>query len=91
MEENDGVSPYVCKMCTRRLQSLENAIADIEEFTYLAQSTLASLQRGGSVKRTRVTCGEVGVSPNTITARPSSKAARLAWKKLVFQCKLITK
>ncbi len=38
------------------------------------------------LKRTRVTCGEVGVSPDIARARPSSKLSR---KILVFDCKWV--
>lgn len=85
VSDDDGRSPYVCQMCTRRIQYLENAFADLQAFKDLAHSSsLPQAQGRGPMKRTRVTCGEVGVSPDTAKARPSSKLAR---KKLTFQSK----
>ncbi len=71
------LSPHVCCMCTRRLESLENAAADLQDFKQLAQRSLeVAHATRGPVKRTRVTSGEVGVSPDTARARPSSKLSR---------------
>ena len=86
VDENDGLPPHVCNMCTRRLESLENAAADLKAFQELAQCSSA-LGQVNPLKRTRVTCGEVGVSPDTTRARPSSKLSR---KVLVFDCKQST-
>ena len=55
VSDKDGCSPYVCQMCTRRIQSLENASADLKAFKDLAHSSLTHVQGRGPVKRTRVT------------------------------------
>ena len=81
VSDKDGFSLYVCHMCTRRIQYLENASADLKAFRDLAHSSLRHMQSRGPMKRTRVTAGEVGVSPDTAKVRPSSKLAR---KKLSF-------
>ncbi len=82
MDEDDQLPPHVCNMCTRRLESLEKATADLKAFQELAQRSSA-LGQVNPLKRTRVTCGEVGwgVSPDTARARPSSKLSRkiLVW------------
>lgn len=83
VNEDDKISPYMCSMCTRRLVSLEKAATDLQAFKQLAQRSLAALISTGSLKRTRVTSGEVGVSPDTARARPSSKLSR---RQLVFRC-----
>ena len=67
--EKDGFSLYVCHMCTRRIQYLENASADLKAFRDLAHSSLRHMQSRGPMKRTRVTAGEVGVSPDTAKVR----------------------
>ncbi len=75
VDEDDQLPPHVCNMCTRRLESLEKATVDLKAFQELAQRSSA-LGQVNPLKRTRVTCGEVGVSPNTARARPSSKLSR---------------
>ena len=76
----------VCKMCIRRLESLEKAVANLQAFGELSQRSLSTHQSNGPLKRTRVTSSDVGASPDTTRKRPSSKLAR---KKLVFSGKLI--
>ena len=84
MDEDEWISPYVCNniMCTPRLENLEKANADLQAFRELAQCSLEA--QTNPMKRTRVTSGEVGVSPDTARARPSSKLLR---KKLTYECK----
>ena len=83
--QDEKISPHVCTMCTRRLESLEKANADLQAFQELAQRLLEA--QTNTLKRTRVTSGEVGVSLDTARARPSSKLSR---KKLTYECKYIT-
>ena len=87
VDKTDSISPYVCKMCTSRLVSLEKAAADLLVFRDMAQCSLAALQRTKQrpFKRTKETSGAVGMSPDTAKQRSSSKVAR---KKLLFTCKL---
>lgn len=87
VEKDERVSPHVCCMCTRRIETLERAAADLQAFKELAKSSLDALQSRGPLKRTRVTSGEVGVSPDTVRARPSSKLSR---RQLTFQPILAT-
>ena len=84
VDEDEWISPYVCNnsMCTPRLENLEKANADLQAFRELAQCSLEA--QTNPMKRTRVTSGEVGVSPDTARARPSSKLSR---KKLTYECK----
>ena len=84
VNEDDKISPHVCSMCKRRIVTLEKAATDLRAFKQLAQCTLAALKSRGPLKRTRVTSGDVGVSPDTARERPSSKLSR---RQLVFQCK----
>ncbi len=69
VDEDDQLPPHVCNMCTRRLESLEKATADLKAFQELAQRSSA-LGQVNPLKRTRVTCGEVG----GITRHSRSKA-----------------
>lgn len=85
VDENDRLSPHVCNMCTRRVEYLEKAAADLKAFKELARCSLTAGQVN-PLKRTRVTSGEVGVSPDTVRVRPSSKLSR---KVLVFNCKWV--
>ena len=81
--ENRGtLPPHVCKMCIRRVESLERSLVDLENFKVLAQTSLRDLSTRGPVKRTRVTGGDIGVSPTTARARPSAKLSR----RQLFQC-----
>ena len=80
IEDDEGVSPYVCHNCTRRLSLLEKAIEDRKAFRELAISSFNAQMK----KRTRVTSADIGVSPDTVRQRPSAKLSR---KRLVFECK----
>lgn len=84
VEEDERISPHICFTCTRRVANLEKAATDLQEFQNLAQCSLTALKTIVPLKRTRVTSGDVGVSPDTARARPSSKLSR---KQLQFKCK----
>lgn len=76
VEYDKSLPPPVCSMCIRRVQSIEKALVDLKNFEQLANSSLRSLIARGPVKRTRVTGGDLGVSPSTARARPSAKMSR---------------
>ena len=84
VDEDDKISPLVCSMCKRRIVSLENAATDLQAFKQMAQHSLTALKSRAPLKRTKVTSGSMGVSPDTARERPSSKLSR---RQLVFQCK----
>ena len=66
VRHDQHLSSLVCSKCITRIKSLEKAGKD-----------LASFKRSvSSLKRTKATTGEVGVSPNTLRERPRSKVAR---------------
>ncbi len=83
---DDGISQYMCEMCKNRLVHLEKAVIDLELFRELVICSASSLGQVKSLKRTKTTSGEVGVSPDTARQRPSSKLAR---KRLTFACKSV--
>ena len=79
-----AITPYMCEMCKGRLINLEKAVADLAAFKDLAKHSREALVKvKGLLKRTRVTSGDVGVSPDTARQRPSSKVAR----RRLFTCK----
>ena len=79
------ISGYMCQMCKQRIVRLEDALTDLSAFTKMVEESEQALMRvGGSVKRTKQTSGDVGVSPCTARMRPSSKRSR---KQLLFSCK----
>ena len=84
---NDGQLPtHMCNKCKTKVQQLEKASSDLEEFRELAQRSLvkARTQLGAS-KRAKSTSDD-GVSPDTARLRPRSKVSR---KRLDFDCKII--
>ena len=65
---------YICNKCTARIVTLEKAFIDLSDFK---KSARACMEQGHhSLKRTKATTGEVGMSPNTFRERPRSKVAR---------------
>ena len=71
----NSLSPYACKMCIRRIESLEKAADDLSAFRKLAQHSYEAQLTGvaQSLKRTR---GDAAVQ------KPSSKLAR----RTLFTC-----
>ena len=63
---DDNLSSLVCKYITR-VKSLQIASVDLKAFKRSVRSSL---------KRSKETTGEVGVSPNILRERPRSKVAR---------------
>ena len=74
VSREDSLPPYVCSKCLTRLQALERAAIDLAAFKRSAKSCIEQSHR--TLKRTKETSGEVGVSPNTRRNRPHSKVAR---------------
>ena len=64
---DDNLSSLVCSKCITRVKSLEIASVDLKAFKRSVRSSL---------KRSKETTGEVGVSPNILRERPRSKVAR---------------
>ena len=73
--ENDGYPEHVCEKCKRRLERLEKAAEDLENFRSQANSSYIKLRtcRRGELKRTKETSSSVGISPDTAKNRPPSK------------------
>ena len=67
IEDDEGVSPYVCHKCTRRLSLLEKAIEDRKAFRELAISSF----NAEMTKRTMVASADIGVSPDTVRVQSS--------------------
>ena len=64
---DDNLSSLVCSKGITRVKSLEIASVDLKAFKRSVRSSL---------KRSKETTGEVGVSPNILRERPRSKVAR---------------
>ena len=63
----------ICKKCKRRFDGLEKAGTDLENFRVQARESRKSLLSEGSLKRRKESSGNIGVSPDTLRERPSSK------------------
>lgn len=77
--KHDKLSPYMCDKCATKIESLERAVKSLAEFRATARCSLESIT--GPFKRPKETSGSVGVSPDTLRQRPSSK------RRLTFTCK----
>ena len=74
VSQDDELPAYICNKCIARIVTLEKAFIDRCDFK---KSARACMEQGHhSLKRTKATTGEVGVSPNTFRERPRSKVAR---------------
>ena len=79
----DGLPQQICKKCKRRIETLERATKDLVAFRDQAAANYNQLAVSrGSLKRTKVTSGDVCVSPGTASARPPSK--KLSARRLDF-------
>ena len=74
VSQDDHMPPHVCSKCMTKVIALEKAMMDLAEFKRSAGNALQNVQR--SLKRTKETTSEVGVSPDTQRARPRSKIPR---------------
>ena len=68
------MTTHVCSKCMAKVVALVKAMVDLAELKRSAVSGMQQVQR--SLKRTKETTGDVGVSPNTQRARPRSKIPR---------------
>lgn len=82
VSKDDQLPPHVCSTCITRVERLERASTDLADFKRSARYSMSLGSR--SLKRTKETTGEVGVSPDTLRERPRSKIAR----RLQFTSKL---
>ena len=74
VSQDDELPAYICNKYTPRIVTLEKAFIDLSDFK---KSARACMEQGHhSLKRTKATTGEVGMSPNTLRERPRSKVAR---------------
>lgn len=71
---DDKFPPHVCSKCIARIVTLEKASMELAAFKRSVQSAMEHTHL--SLKRTKETSGEVGVSPDTLRERPRTKAAR---------------
>ena len=74
VSQDDYMPPHVCSKCITKVVALEKALMDLARLKRSAVNAMQHMQR--SLKRTKETSGEVGVSPNTQQARPRSKIPR---------------
>ena len=81
VDANDGLPQQVCRVCKRRVGSLERSAEDLKQFKILARDSYRTLSSRGSLKRTKESSGG-GVSPDTVRVRPPPK--RLTQRQLSF-------
>ena len=74
VSQDDHMPPHVCSKCITKVVALEKASVELAEFKRSAANAMQHMQR--SLKRTKETTGEFGVSPTTQRARPRSKVPR---------------
>ena len=70
----DSLPQHICNKCKRKLERLEKAAKELEDFRTQASSNhtiLASTRR--ELKHTKETSASVGMSPDTAKSRPASK------------------
>ena len=86
VDERNGFPRCICQPCKRRLVTLEKAIVDLRDFRRQAQESYRTfmLAQVRSLKRTKQSSADVGVSPDTAKARPPSKKPLTAAKRLTF-------
>ena len=71
---NDGYPEHIIrKKCIRRLERLEKAAEDLENFGSQVTPSYVHVARRGELKRTKETSSSVGVSPDTAKNRPQTK------------------
>ena len=73
IDRDDDLPGHICKKCKRRFDGLEKAGTDLENFRVQARESRKSLLSEGSLKRRKESSGNIGVSPDTLRERPSSK------------------
>ena len=74
VSQDDRLPPHICSKCTNRVVTLERECVDLAAFKRSARASMEQAHR--SLKRSKVTTGEVGLSPDTAWQRPRSKIAR---------------
>ena len=80
---DDGLPKQICRACKTRLEALERAEEDRAAFTDMAKKSYRALVASSRpIKRTKVSSGDVGISPDTATARPPAK--KLSSRRLDF-------
>ena len=81
---NDGLPGHICRKCKRKLERLEKAAEELENFRSEAKSLYSTLaMKRSELKRTKETSSSVGVSPDTLKTRPPSK--KLSRRHLDFE------
>ena len=63
VSQDDKLPPHICSKCTNRVVTLERACADLAAFKRSARACMEQAYQ--SPKRSKVTAGEVGLSPDT--------------------------
>ena len=69
---DDGLPQHVCMKCVRRVETLEKALKDLEEFRSLAGRSYDELSLSSSRKRSK-DCSGASATPDTIKSRPPAK------------------
>ena len=72
MAADDSLPYHLCKPC-KRFDSLKKAVEDLQMFRNMASESRHTLLGSTSVKHTKDSSGSVGISPDTMRARPASK------------------
>ena len=70
----DGLPGHICCKCKRKLEHLEKAAEELENFRSETKNTYSTLAlKRNELKRTKETSSSIGVSPDTLKARPPAK------------------
>ena len=86
----DCLPEHICRKCKQKLECLERAAEELEDFRKEASSTYLTLAlRQKELKRTEETSSSTGVSPDILRSRPPSKK-RLPPRHLEFETGKIT-
>ena len=69
---DDSLPYHLSKPC-KRFDSLKKAVENLQMFRNMASESRHTLLGSTSVKRTKDSSGSIGISPDTMRARPASK------------------
>ena len=87
VNERDGLPTCICQQCKRRVVALEKAVQGLAEFRKQCQQMYQDFVLSSvplSLKRTKESSGDVGISPDIARCRPPSKKPSKAVKSLSF-------
>ena len=87
VDDRDGLPASICQQCKRRVVPLEKAVQGLADFRKQCQQTYQDLVLSGepvTLKRTKESSGDVGVSPDIARYRPPLKKQSKAARSLSF-------